>query len=162
MSLSRALSSGFLGAIALNLLHETARRILPNAPRVDLLGERATTRLLKNMNVDPPTGDNLYAATLAGDLISNGAYFGLVGLGKPQNAPRNGALLGLAAGLGAVLLPGPLGLGKAPSARTPATAAMTVGWYLVGGLVAGLAYRRLAHRHPNPSRVLPDGREWNF
>ncbi len=162
MSLSRALASGFLGAVALNLLHETARRLLPNAPRVDLLGERATTRLLKNRNVEPPTGDNLYVVTLAGDVVSNGLYFSLVGVGKPQHAPRTGALLGLTAGLGAVLLPGPLGLGKAPSARTPATAVMTVGWYLVGGLVAGLAYRRLAQRHPNPSRVLPDGREWNF
>ena len=162
MTLSRALASGFLGALALNLLHETARRILPNAPRVDLLGERATTRLLEKIDVDPPTGDRLYAATLAGDVLSNGLYFSLVGLGKPQHAPRNGAMIGLAAGLGAVLLPGPLGLGKAPSARTDATAAMTVGWYLIGGLVAGLAYRRLAHRHAKLNRVLPDGREWNF
>jgi hypothetical protein len=54
--------------------------------------------------------------------------------------------LGLAAGLGAVFLPGPLGLGSAPSNRTTQTQAMTVGWYLLGGLAAGLAYQTLGSR----------------
>jgi hypothetical protein len=49
----------------------------------------------------------------------------------------------LAAGLGAVLLPGPMGLGNEPSTRTPGTAAMTVAWYFAGGLVAGLAARAI-------------------
>ena len=45
--------------------------------------------------------------------------------------------------LGAVFLPGPLGLGTKPSARTPQTAAMTVAWYAIGGLVAGAVYHCL-------------------
>ena len=36
----------------------------------------------------------------------------------------------LAAGLGAVALPGPLGLGEGPSRRTRATEALTIAWYL--------------------------------
>jgi hypothetical protein len=67
-----------------------------------------------------------------------------VGVGRPQGALLRGAALGLAAGLGAVFLPGPLGLGEAPSNRTPATTAMTIGWYLIGGLAAALAYRTMA------------------
>jgi hypothetical protein len=36
-----------------------------------------------------------------------------------------------------------MGLGSEPSARTPATAAMTVAWYTLGGLVAAAATRAL-------------------
>lgn len=146
MSIPTSFLSGLAGAIALNLLHESARRIVPNAPRVDLLGEQALTKLLRNLDETPPTGDRLYAATLAGDLLSNAIYYSAVGVGRPQNAVRNGVMLGFAAGLGAVGLPGPLGLSEAPSAQNPARAAMTIGWYVVGGLAAGLTCRLLAKR----------------
>ena len=72
--------------------------------------------------------------TLAGDIVSNAAYYSLTGSGK--NAWLRGGLLGLAAGVGGVVLPGPLGLGTAPSNRTTKTQVMTVAWYLLGGLAA--------------------------
>ena len=146
MQLPNALLSGLAGAVALNALHEGAKRIVPNAPRVDLLGEQALSKLLRNFGETPPSGDQLYLATLAGDLLSNAVYYSAVGASKPENAVRTGALLGLAAGAGAVGLPGPLGLSETPTNRTPATAALTIGWYVVGGLVAGLTYRLLAKR----------------
>ena len=62
---------------------------------------------------------------------------------RPQNAVACGALLGLTAGVGALVLPGPLGLGEAPAKRTGGTAAMTLAWYTLGGLAAGLAYQLL-------------------
>ncbi|WP_317172766.1 hypothetical protein [Hymenobacter sp. HDW8] len=71
---------------------------------------------------------------MAGDLLSNGLYYSLVGTGK--NAWQRGLVLGLAAGIGGVVLPGPMGLGEAPSNRTPQTKLMTVAWYLIGGLAA--------------------------
>ena len=67
-------------------------------------------------------------------------------VGGPKGALACGAALGLAAGVGAVALPEPLGLGGGPSARTDETKAMTVAWYLAGGLAAGLAYSLLAKR----------------
>lgn len=146
MQFPNALLSGLAGAVALNLVHESAKRIVPNAPRVDLLGEQAFVKLLKNFGETPPSGDQLYAATLAGDLLSNAVYYSAVGASEPENAVRNGALLGLAAGAGAVGLPGPLGLSERPTALNPARAAMTVGWYVLGGVVAGLTYRMLAKR----------------
>ena len=54
-----------------------------------------------------------------------------------------GVALGLAAGVGAVLLPPQLGLSGATTGRTGATAALTVALYAAGGLVAGAAYRAL-------------------
>lgn len=71
------------------------------------------------------------------------SYFTLVAAGGRKGAVTRGAVLGLAAGLGAVFLPGPLGLGTAPSRRTPATAVMTAAWYSLGELVAGAVYAAL-------------------
>jgi hypothetical protein len=143
MSATSALGSGFAGACALTLLHETVRKTVPDAPRMDVLGERALVKMMRNADVEPPHGNALYRATLAGDLVSNGLYYSLVGVGNPAGAFVRGALLGLAAGIGAVTLPGPMGLGTSPSRRTNATALMTVGLYLVGGLAAAAAYRAL-------------------
>jgi hypothetical protein len=91
----------------------------------------------------PPDDDKLHAMALAGDIISNSLYYSLVGAGERRTVWVRGALLGLGAGVGAVLLPEPLGLGSEPTARTPATQAMTIAWYLTGGLAAAAAYRMM-------------------
>ena len=138
----KALGSGLLGAVALTLIHETARRVAPEtAPRMDVLGMRAIQKAVRAVDAEPPVP--LHEAALVGDIISNSFYYSLVGAGSRQDAVRNGALLGLAAGLGAVFLPGPLGLGRQPT-DTPTTHALTVTWYLAGGLAAGAAYAALA------------------
>ena len=85
--------------------------------------------------------------TLAGDIVSNSAYYSLVAVGGTEKAPVTGALLGAAAGLGAVFIPGRLGLGDAPSGRTPQTKAMTIAWYTLGGLAAGITYKFLSRQH---------------
>lgn len=139
--------SGLVGACTLTLIHETARRTIPHAPRMDVLGMRALAKTLRKVDVLPPNDDRLHTITLVGDIISNAAYYSAVGLGRPEGALVRGTLLGLAAGVGAVFLPGPLGLGSAPSSRTNATKAMTVGWYTAGGIVAAVAYRFLARKN---------------
>lgn len=144
MSFLRALGSGLAGAVALNLLHETARQFIADAPRVDVLGKRAIAGAFKATGHEPPPDDELYALALAGDIVSNSLYYSFVGMGDRRNALLRGALLGLGAGVGAVVLPGKLGLGSEPSARTPATQAMTVAWYTVGGLAAAAAYGMLS------------------
>ena len=138
--------SGLVGACALTLIHETARRTIPNAPRMDVLGMRALAKTLRKADVEPPKGEDLFNLTMVGDIVSNAAYYSAVGLGKPEGALVRGTLLGLAAGVGAVFLPGPLGLGSAPSSRTNATKAITVGWYTAGGIVAAIAYRLLTRK----------------
>lgn len=127
---------GLAGAVTVTLLNEGVRRVLPHAPRIEVIGERALAGSLDALGVDPPQGASLYRWTLLGDLLSNTVYFGLVGLGARQGAWRRGGLLGVAAGVGAVALPRPLGLGRQPGARAPVTPLLTVGWYLAGGLVA--------------------------
>ena len=136
MKLLPSLAAGFAGAIALNILHETVRRLRPqDAPRMDLLGERGLRQILAKANAPQPDNQQAYLLTMAGDVLSNGVYYSFVGSDK--HSLRRGLVLGVAAGVGALVLPGPLGLGTAPSNRTPQTQAMTVAWYTVGGLVAG-------------------------
>jgi hypothetical protein len=143
MSLAKALGSGLIGACALTLLHETARRFIPGAPRMDVLGMRAIAKSLRLVDQEPPPDEQLHALALAGDVLSNSLYYSLVGAGAPCAVWLRGTLLGLGAGVGAVVLPQPLGLGKGPSARTASTRAMTIGWYLAGGLAAAAAFQLL-------------------
>lgn len=108
---------------------------MPDAPRMDVLGMRSISELMQKADAEPPQDqEKLHTWALAGDLVSNSLYYSLAGSGK--DAWWRGAVLGAAAGAGAVLLPGPLGLGEEPSNKTTKTQAMAVGYYLLGGLVA--------------------------
>lgn len=134
MEVNKALVSGLAGAVTLTLAHETLRRLVPEAPRMDVLGMRAIAKIMKKAGTQPPDGGALRAWAMAGDVVSNSLYYSLAGTGK--GAWLRGGLLGAGAGAGAVLLPGPMGLGSDPSNRTNITRAMTVGLYLLGGLAA--------------------------
>jgi hypothetical protein len=147
MSSLHAFGSGLAGAVALNVVHESVRQVVPDAPRIDRLGQHTLVRLLEGANITPPASDtSRYALTLAGDIISNTFYYSAVATGEPETAPARGAMLGLTAGLGAVLLPRSTSLPQNPTSRTPTTALLTVGWYTIGGLVAGVTYRWLRRR----------------
>jgi hypothetical protein len=147
-----ALGGGLAGACAVTLLHETARKVVPNAPRMDLLGMNALTKGLKIIGAASPRERQLYSWSLAGDLISNAIFYSIAGIEKIDNTLAKGATLGLAAGLGAVLLPKPMGLEEQHTNRTIETKIMTVGLYVIGGLVAA-AVMKLADRRKRKSRA---------
>lgn len=136
-----AVTAGAVGALTTTLLHECIRRVHPEAPRVDLLGMQALAQGLQATGLAAPDGRPLYALTLAGDLVSNTAYFGLVGASPRGKAPLVGLVLGVAAGLGAVYLPRYLGLNAQLTAGTRSTGLLTVALYTAGGLAAGLTTR---------------------
>lgn len=136
MKATQVFGSGLAGALALTLLHETARRFIPAAPRMDIVGMRAIAKSMRKAETKPPKGSKLYWLAMAGDIVSNAGYYSVVASAKPETRWAKGVLLGLGAGLGAVTLPGPLGLGKQPSGRSNATKLMTIAWYLAGGLAA--------------------------
>lgn len=143
MSVLSALGSGLVGASVTTLLNEGVRQFIPQAPRLDLLGMRGLARVMRGADQTPPPQDELRILALVGDIASNTVYFSLVGVGDPEGAWVRGAVLGGVAGVGALLLPGPLGLGEELINRTVATQVMTVAWYFAGGLAAAAVYRRL-------------------
>lgn len=139
----RYIAGGIAGAVALNILHESAKRLVPDAPRIDLVGEEALAKAVGMTGAEPPKGQKLFAATLGADLISNAMYFSAIGLGNKKDILLRGAGYGLAAGIGAITLTKPLGLDDTPITYTVKTKVMTVAWYLFGGLVTALAIKAL-------------------
>jgi hypothetical protein len=134
-----AIGGGLAGATALTLLHEALRKNDPNAPRMDLLGMTALSKLLNRIGKTPPGHDKLFGWTMAGDIISNTIYYSAAAIGSEKQLWLRGLFLGLSAGIGAVLLPKPMGLNAAYSSRTTETKLLTVGLYLFGGLVTAAA-----------------------
>lgn len=130
---------GLAGAVALNLLHETARRFYPSAPRIDKIGEEALAKSLSSVGIHPPSGERLYQATLAADVLSNAIYYSFIGAGKPKHLLLRGAAVGLVAGIGAISLPEPMGLHDRPVNKETVTSFLTVGYYVFGGLVTAAA-----------------------
>jgi hypothetical protein len=139
-----AVAAGLAGTAVVTALNEGVRRVLPGAPHAEWLGERGVRAIARRAGVAPPRGRALYWTALAGEVLSNTAYYATPGLAR-RRPFLAAAALGVAAGLGAVFLPERLGLGRSPTRRSRRTATLSFAWYLAGGLAAGLAHR-LARR----------------
>src|SRR4051812_2733125 len=137
MKLIHSLLGGLAGAVALNLLHETMKRIQPDAPHIDEVGEEALAKTVEFAGYDAPEGKALTGVTLAADLASNAFFYSLIGQGKESNLVPRGAIYGLAYGLGTLGIAKSAPLDDTPITKTTATQMMTVGWYVFGGIVAG-------------------------
>jgi len=136
MKASAALAGGLAGTLTVASLHEALKRVTPDAPRMDLLDIELLRKGLKSLNKAVPEEAELQRWAVGGELFCDTAYYGLAGMGGKKGAWFRGALLGLVAGVTAVVLPKPLGLPEEPSNKTLGTQLMTVGLYLMGGLVA--------------------------
>ncbi|MBO6201388.1 MAG: hypothetical protein J6N74_07195, partial [Chryseobacterium sp.] len=124
--------AGLGGAIALNLLHEIVRNNFDNVPEVNKVGEEALNKSLETVDMKITDKDQLYAATLAGDVISNGIYYAATATSGFN------LVSGVAAGVGAVMLPEKMGLDDSPVAGSTQKKLMTVGYYLFGAVVTKL------------------------
>jgi hypothetical protein len=129
--------AGLGGAIALNLLHEIVRNNFDNVPEVNKVGEEALNKALDTVDMKITDHDQLYAATLAGDVISNGIYYATTATSGFN------IVSGVAAGVGAVMLPKNMGLDDSPVAETTQKKLMTVGYYLFGAVVTKLIYDKI-------------------
>jgi len=130
------LAGGLAGTITVASLHEALRRITPNAPRMDQLDIDLLRKGLKSMNKKVPEENELQRWAVGGELLCDTAYFSMAAVGGKKRIWLYGALLGLAAGISAVVLPKSLGLPEESSNKTFGTKIMTVGLYLIGGLAA--------------------------
>jgi hypothetical protein len=146
MKATTVLAGGLAGATAVTLIHESIRQVIPQAPRMDRLGMQAIEKGLKKAGKKVPKENALFTAAMAGDIVSNAIYYSIAGIGSEKNIWLRGTLLGLAAGIGAVVLPEPMGLNKQYSNRTLATKAMTVGLYVAGSLVTTAVIKLLNHK----------------
>src|SRR5687767_235124 len=117
MKLLDGLIGGLAGALSVTLLHETLRKVYPGAPRLDLLGEQATSKIIKATGHEPPAEDKLYGTALVGDVAANALYYGFAAA-NAKHPVRTAAILGITAGLGAISIPSKIGLSDQHSAAT--------------------------------------------
>lgn len=139
MSSIASLVGGIAGAAAVTAVNETVRQFVPKAPHLELLGIRAVRKLFIKSDEPVPDSTSVYGIAMSGELMANASYYSLAG-----TSVTRGVLLGLAAGLGGVFLPEKMGLGDAPTSRTLTTQIMTVGYYVLGGIVAAKTARLLS------------------
>jgi len=136
MKVSAGLAGGLAGTLTVASMHEALRRITPDAPRMDILDMDLIRKGLTSIHKEVPGEEELQRLAVGGELFCDTAYYSLTGIGGKKGAWLRGALLGLIAGVTAVILPKPLGLPTEPSNKTLGTQLMTVGLYVMGGLVA--------------------------
>lgn len=146
MKASTVFAGGLAGATAVTLIHESIKAVIPQAPRMDRLGMQAIEKGLRKANKPVPNQQALFTIAMAGDLISNALYYSAAGIGSEKNIWVRSGLLGLAAGIGALVLPGPLGLNKQYSNRTVTTQILTVGLYVAGSMATAAVIKMLNHK----------------
>lgn len=146
MDTKRALQAGVIGAVTLNVVHESARRVIPNAPRVGEVAMRGMQKFVLNPIGFKPSHRNLRLLTLASDLVSNSLYYAaVVGAGRTKNAKaiwQRSALFGLLAGVLTIALPPVFRVRNQPTRNFPVTATLTAVWYLIGALTTATIYNR--------------------
>jgi hypothetical protein len=141
-----SLVSGAVGALTLTAIHEAARRTVPHPPRMDALGRRAIVRGLRTAGRPRPPLPVLQRWALLGDVAANTVYYAAVARGRGRAKWGRALVLGTAAGLGAVLLPPYIGLGRPPNSDHTSTNVMTAAWYLAGALAAAAVARAVEPR----------------
>jgi hypothetical protein len=142
MKVVSSVAGGLAGALSVRLMQEVLRRIDPTAPRIDLLRKQAALKIADKINGKPVDVKNVNGFCAAGDIIGNTLYFSLTAAAGNKAVPV-GSLLGLGMGAGALTLPAKLGLNSYFVAGTRKRKFMTMGMYLLGGLVAASVSRCL-------------------
>jgi hypothetical protein len=100
---------------------------------MDVVAERGLRRILPGERHDE---GRLHQLALAGDVVSNSLYYAAIAAPTVGGTWARAAVLGAAAGLGALLLPERMGLGTPPHSDRPANRIMTVAWYAAGAAAA--------------------------
>ncbi|CAM3444505.1 hypothetical protein [Sphingobacterium prati] len=134
---------GLIGAVVLNVIHSAAKRFDPKAPEIDQVGEEAMQKSVRAAGFEPLKGNALVAATFGADVASNAMLYTMIGYGGGKHLLLRGALLGTAVGLATLTIPEQAGLDAKPIKKTPRTKIMTVAWYVIGGMAAGLAIKAM-------------------
>ena len=125
------LLAGLGGAIVLTVLNESLKNLDNKMPRIDLIGEQALQKTSAFLGAEITNKNTLYKSTLAGDLLSNAAYFSLIA-GKRKDLWKRAASSGFLAGLGAISLPSKMGLNDKPVTKSLTTKSLTIGYYMAG------------------------------
>lgn len=122
-----------IGAIALNAIHEVAKKTIPQAPRINEVGNEGIIKSAEAVGISPPSGKVLDGVTFAFNILTNAMSYRMIGNYNRQHLLLLGTLHGLAVGLATLSLSKTLNLNDRPVTRTWTTQLLTLGWYAIGG-----------------------------
>lgn len=150
MKLADVLEGGVTGATTLSMLQEALHKMDGRSPRPFLHKSRVIKKFGKLPSKKKKDSSKILIE-FAGELLANFAVFGLTGLGKKKNAVKRGMLLGAIAGLGSVLIETERekesykqnGHSTDNKQSELTRKAITLALYTGGGLLAGLAVKKL-------------------
>jgi hypothetical protein len=112
---------------------------------MDVLGMRALRRFVPALQHEQPRSSRLRRIALAYDLAANTLYYSAIPARTPAKTWSRAAVLGVAAGVGALLVPERMGLGDPPNSEIRANQAMTIAWYVAGALAAAVAANKMGY-----------------
>lgn len=138
MKIVDGLIGGLAGALGVTIAHELVKKWVPDAPRLDKLGEQGAAKLVEKATGERPKQKDMYAPALAADLVANALYYGFAAA-NTKHPIRTAGALGITAGLGAVNLPSKMGLNGQHTAGSFQKKLITIGLYTLGGIIAGVA-----------------------
>jgi hypothetical protein len=137
--------AGLGGALVLTIVNESLKKVGNDMPRIDLVGEEAIQKLGLVLGYEINDPQVLFNSALLGELVSNTAYFSLIG-GEGKELWTKAASSGLLAGYSAIQLPSKFELNDAPVAKTLTTKAWTMGYYLIGALTTATILQFLKNK----------------
>lgn len=165
MKLVNAIEGGLAGASTLSLLGETLKSFDSSTSENKKINGKNLKKRIKKASSQKPLKAATQYIGLAGDLLSSTAFLGFTSLGKRKHAMLRGAILGTAAGLGAVFLNDHQqkektkkindheGYPSTERARTPGLQkAMEVGLFTLGGLLAGRILQSAGNKNKKAKR----------
>ena len=141
-----SIASGFIGAVILTAIHQSARSVVTHPPRMDTVGRRAIQKTLDVTGHKTMSRPVLQKWALAGDIIANTVYYAAIAREHGRARWGRALTLGLAAGAGAIAVPPFLGLGRPPNTQFTSTRVMTTAWYMAGALATAAAASVLVPR----------------
>ena len=143
MSLINRSIAGLAGSLALTGAHQIFKKYCSGSPNLDQVGEEAIKTTLETVNVSGTDEEQVYAAAMGGNILSNALLFSTL-----ATSTNTSQIISKTLGTGLLGAAGTIGLadqllGNNKATNTDQKKWMTAGYYLVGAVVSIGVYNLL-------------------
>ena len=139
--------AGLAGSLALTGVHQIFKKYMKNAPNLDQVGEKAVETSLEKINIEPTDEEQVYAAAMGGNILSNALLFSTL-----ATSTNTSQIISKTLGTGLLGAAGTIGLadqllGNNKATDTDQKKWMTTGYYLLGAIVSIGVYNLLEKKN---------------
>lgn len=146
MSLINKSIAGLAGSLVLTGVHQLFKKYCSGSPNLDQVGEEAIKTTLETANVSGTDEEQVYAAAMGGNILSNALLFSTL-----ATSTNTSQIISKSLGTGLLGAAGTIGLadqllGNNKATNTDQKKWMTAGYYLVGAIVSIGVYNLLERK----------------